>query len=45
MLSACIECCRERRPRSTLPLLALTGMRLPARRATAINPTEALRAE
>jgi putative ABC transport system permease protein len=28
-----------------LPLLALTGTLLPARRATAINPTEALRAE
>jgi ABC-type antimicrobial peptide transport system permease subunit len=28
-----------------LPLLALAGTLLPARRATAINPTEALRAE
>jgi ABC-type antimicrobial peptide transport system permease subunit len=28
-----------------LPLLALTGTLLPARRATTINPTEALRAE
>ena len=30
---------------SVLPLLALVGTLLPARRATAINPTDALRAE
>jgi hypothetical protein len=32
-------------PEPTLPLLALAGTLLPARCATAIDPTEALRAE